>query len=620
MEQSADVQGSGVPDGATLAYSTPLHGLDTTTNALDLSNATICRIRLVDCQSIVAHSVLRVVEFAQFPTIAYAAVSYPWRGVSTNPIDIVKSAFSVRGAELADPVGVDALRSACAAALNMSCAYLWLDRLCIMQTNRTDKKWQIGRMYEVYRSCRVCIVLAGGLHRLVCLDEETPWIHRSWTLQEVLAPPSTVVLICWKLGPGRASSGSISNPVTVEEAVPGASAYIPLPLVLQVCTTGTLSFTSTSSAVQRPRSTMVKACIFSASQQDAPRTDEIPFWQPQRRIFSPNVVAVAVALDDVLVASDPEIRSYAVWQSALMRTSSRPVDMVLSIMGLFGVELDPGAFHEDDRRGATIALARAILAKGGSASWMGAAFRLDRDQCLSTFPQFPRTSVAGAALVKTKGTVKEVSQLVGPVYPIQDALVPLPHGRMDDEGYVTFTAKGVPLVESPYAPGPEHPQPKDVLQALDGSQWQIQDDSPLSLTDELVMDTYAILLGWFHKYHPGASPVGGETILVILARQHSREPSRFHVRSFFTLRGGHKPQVLRRPEHEFCLGGPDPLVDVRSTADPLEEDMVEASLEPEAPWPRLPWSKPILTADDEAVRKARWAVPQQVLERRWHQA
>ncbi|KAH9856727.1 hypothetical protein C2E23DRAFT_882044 [Lenzites betulinus] len=617
MERSAD--GAGVPDDVALAYSVPLHGLDTSTNLLDLSNVTLRRIRLVDCQSIVAHSVLRVVEYAQIPTIAYAAVSYPWRGVSTNPTDIADSAFSVRGAELADPVGVDALRSACAAALNMSCAYLWLDRLCIMQTNSIDKKWQISKMYEVYRSCRVCIVLAGGLHRLVRLDEETPWIHRSWTLQEVLAPPSTVVLICWKLGPGRASSGGISNPVTVEEAVPGASVYIPLPLVLQVCTTGTLSFKSTPSAGQRARSTIVKACIFSASQQDAPRADEIPFWQPQRRIFSPNVVAVAVALDDVLVADDPEIRSYAVWQSALMRTSSRPVDMVLSIMGLFGVELDPGVFHKDDRRGATIALARAILAKGGSASWMGAAFRLDRDRCLSTFPQFPRTSVAGVALVKTKGAVKEVSQLVSPVYPIQDALVPLPRGRMDDEGYVTFTAKGVPLVEVSYPHGPDHPQPNDVLQALDDSQWQIQDDSPLSPTDEPTVDTYAILLGWFHKYHPGASPAGGETILVILAQQHSREPSRFHLRSFFTLRGSHKPQVLRWPEHEFCLGGPDPLVDVRSTTEVLEEDTAETYLEPEAPWPRMPWSKPIVTAEDEAVRQARWAVPQQVLERHWHQ-
>lgn len=535
----------------------------------------------MDCRSVVEHGFLRVIEFVDFPTIAYAAISYPWRGVSIDSRDKADCAFSVLGAEVADPVGVDALRSACAAALRLSCDYLWLDRLCIMQTNKRDKKWQIRNMYKVYRSCRICIVLAGGLRRLVRLDEETPWIHRSWTLQEVLAPPSTVVLICWKLGPGRASSGGISNSVSVEEAIPGASAYIPLPLVLQVCTTGTLSFTSTPSATRPSRSTVVKACIFSALQNDAPRTDEIPFWQPQRRIFSPNVVAVAVALDADLVASDPEIRSYAVWQSALMRTSSRPVDMVLSIMGLFGVELDPGAFDENDRRGATVALAQAILAAGGSASWMGAAFRLDPDRCLSTFPQFPRTSVAGAALVKTKEGVREVSELVSPVYPIQDALVPLPRGRMDDNGYLTCTAKGCPvypLVEAPDARAPENTQASGILQALDGSRWQVKENAPPSPTDGSTTEAYAILLGWFHKYHPGASPVNGESVLVILAEQHLREPARCHVRSFFTLSARDKPLVLRWPEREFCLGGPDPFGEDTSTA-AAPEDMVETYVE-----------------------------------------
>lgn len=226
-----------IHEGTALVYSAFLHALDTTSNLLDLSQAAPGHIRLVDCKSVVEHGFLRIVEFADFPTIAYAAISYPWRGVSINPSDTMDSAFSVRGAEHADPVGVDALRSAWAAALHLSCAYLWVDRLSIVQKNKEDKTWQIRNMYNVYLSCRVCIVLAGGLRRVVRLDEETPWIHRSWTLQEVLAPRSTVVLIRWKLGPGHASSGGISTPVSVEEAVPGASAYIPLPLVLQVCTT-----------------------------------------------------------------------------------------------------------------------------------------------------------------------------------------------------------------------------------------------------------------------------------------------------------------------------------------------------------------------------------------------
>lgn len=79
----------------------------------------------------------------------------------------------------------------------------------------------------------------------------------------------------------------------------------------------------------------------------------------------------------------------AIWQCALVRTSSRPVDMVFSIMGLFGVTLNPGDFHPDDRVGATIALAREILHAGGDASWV-AQRRACGPVCrYHTFPNFP---------------------------------------------------------------------------------------------------------------------------------------------------------------------------------------------------------------------------------------
>ena len=48
-----------------------------------------------------------------------------------------------------------------------------------------------------------------------------------------------------------------------------------------------------------------------------------------------------------------------------MRTSSHPVDMVFSIMGMFEVTLDTHAFGRDDRLGATIALAQKTPSRGG---------------------------------------------------------------------------------------------------------------------------------------------------------------------------------------------------------------------------------------------------------------
>lgn len=44
-----------------------------------------------------------------------------------------------------------------------------------------------------------------------------------------------------------------------------------------------------------------------------------------------------------------------------MGTSSRPVGMIFSIIHFFGISLNPSESGADDRLGATIALAQAIL-------------------------------------------------------------------------------------------------------------------------------------------------------------------------------------------------------------------------------------------------------------------
>lgn len=390
----------------------------------------------------VKQGILRIVEFLEFPFIPYSTISYPWRGVSIESAP-PRYTFDVEGATDGDPVGIDTLKHACAASLLRGCRHLWLDRLCIMQTDRTDKNWQIRHMYSVYQSCRLCIVLAGGIQRLVRLDEETSWIHRSWTLQEALAPPEIVVLFDWGLGPGTGHSHA-DNPRPVEEVIPGESAIMPLPAVLHACTVGYLSFTP-SPSYNEDNAVLISASMFcgSAAASTPTRTD----GRHEPEIFSPSVVALAIAMDPVL-GVDRDIRAHAVWQSALMRTSSRPVDMVFSIMGIFGVTLDPAAFHKDDRRGAAIALAQAILKAGGRASWLGSAFHIEPEHTLSTFPTFPKTSVAGAAFVEVYGVVHEVAVLASqtlPVYPLDNALVPLPTGTMDDMGYFTFRARAVRL-------------------------------------------------------------------------------------------------------------------------------------------------------------------------------
>ena len=146
------------------------------------------------------------------------------------------------------------------------------------------------------------------------------------------------------------------------------------------------------------------------------------------------------------LAPDPDARNHTIWQGALMRTSSRPVDMVFSIMGLFWVILDHNMFEAENRIGATVALAKEILRKGGRASWLGMSFRLPPCSMLCTFSVFAETSVSGKALVRTRTGLREAAEFVDGEYPNELGLGALPGGTMDDDGYFTFSARALRLV------------------------------------------------------------------------------------------------------------------------------------------------------------------------------
>ncbi|EMD32745.1 hypothetical protein CERSUDRAFT_57927, partial [Gelatoporia subvermispora B] len=172
---------------------------------LDLTpDATACRYRLIDCEQLINHDSLRILELPEFPTRSYAAVSYVWRGNSSNNTQEAKDfgTFSVAGAEDGDPIGINVVRHICKASLVQGVGFAWLDRLCIIQTSQEDKGWQISQMFQIYKSCKTCIILPSGIRSLAHLEEETTWIHRGWTLQEAMAPPCAFVLFTWPHGSG----------------------------------------------------------------------------------------------------------------------------------------------------------------------------------------------------------------------------------------------------------------------------------------------------------------------------------------------------------------------------------------------------------------------------------
>jgi hypothetical protein len=575
-----------------------------TEHGLDISQTgTRCRYRLIDCAAFVDHGKLIVREYVDFPQVPYAAVSYVWRGNEVDP-ELTGPSFSVKGAEDADPIGLEVLREACRTSSAHGATHLWLDRLCIMQTDKKDKQWQIRVMYDIYSSCHICVVTPGGTQRLVRLDEETQWIHRGWTLQEAVAPPRVVVLFSWKLGQCEAYIGSsFDTRGVIREITPKKSAVMSLSLITDACTTGNLSIQKNN------KSLLVEVKLFSSHPSDRSYRD-FPFWQPTRRVLSPNIGALARIMRNEV---DQDAKDHSIWQSALMRTSSRPVDMVFSIMGLFGVALDTSQFGPLDRVPATIALARAILEKDGRgrASWLAAAFRIPPSRQISTFPVFPRTSVAGKAEVKIADGLQEVSLLMENEYPVARALVPMPCATMEENGYLSFTAKAVRLDSSPAnaSRSSSNLSEPDYVKAIDGSWWKICEDQ-----DVTKGQTFAVLVGFFVGYYPGSTPAqDANNIRAMIVQEHA--PGKSHVRSYLTLSLKAKSWANEWPERTFCIGGPD--------VEAIEEDRDSEDL------PRIPLAREQYlnnprhmlqlnpTLEDMETRRARWATPQEVLEREY---
>jgi hypothetical protein len=63
-------------------------------------------------------------------------------------------------------------------------------------------------------------------------------------------------------------------------------------------------------------------------------------------------------------------------------------------------------------RGATIALVKEILRKGGRANWLAPSLSLPPAKGLSAFPEFPHVSVAGQATLSTKEGNRPVVELM----------------------------------------------------------------------------------------------------------------------------------------------------------------------------------------------------------------
>ncbi|KDQ13041.1 hypothetical protein BOTBODRAFT_146369 [Botryobasidium botryosum FD-172 SS1] len=525
---------------------------DSPSNPADNQYSTKAPNNLSSDATLRSYQRLDIYELEELGDTNYAAISYVWRGVPRDRVPPQSIShkqdelgmFVVRGAEDADPISIDVLLDICSATVIYDKnerfgvswgvgpdGYMWLDRLCILQSSKADKAWQISRMYGIYQSCKICAILPGGLSRFVTIDEDTTWVERAWTLQEAIVPVDTLVFFA-------------RDPRSELDSRAGGFR-------------------------ENVNDRVSHTFLFSALQAGP----AFGFGKLQREALERSLPDSAFGgrrAEDLRIAS--------IWKSALMRTSSRPVDMILSIMQFFNVSLDPKQFEAHDRLGATIALAKQILQRpGGAASWLQALYKLEPCPQLSTWPQFPETSVDGKAYFRGRdGIRREVSEVI---HSLPERTQGDPHmysteadmltGEMSDDGYLTLNAHAHPLIyagQNPdhsiiqYPPVPNCGPPSNCqVHAADGSIWRI----PAADEGEISQHTSAFAV-WIGRALLNAELQRNgmfECLVFLLILEHA--PGKFHRVTYIEMDVNDGrftwPGVALLKNAKFCIGGPEPL-------------------------------------------------------------
>ncbi|CCM02305.1 uncharacterized protein FIBRA_04395 [Fibroporia radiculosa] len=519
---------------SAVVYSASLSALQNTTVDIAVS-ATPCKFRLIDCTRFLDHDTLTIHEFPYLPTYEYATISYVWRGLGVDPNNTSGASygtFTIKGATNGDPISIDVLRHACVAAVQGNAKFIWLDGLCILQSDAYDKAWQIRRMYHIYRSSALCIVLPGGMRRLARVDEETTWIRRSWTLQEVLAPKMARVLFAWTYGK-ILFTATVDSRFNYEEVIPGQSAACSLEDALSANSGSYLELEA-----ERKYFECFSITLFG-----------------REKSYVSTLLAV---LNGGGLENAGSIQ--AAWQCSLIRTCTYPVDAVFSIMGLFGVHLDPLHFKPDDRRGATIALAAEILRNGGRADWLAAALDLPPERGVSALPALPRINPIGdATLVTEKGErpVADILPWVGLGW-----VDGIPSGKMDDKGRFIFSSPAAPLtpigrrksgrIENDRKTMYDDTGKLQVI-ATNGTIWRIHIGA--DKTHRKTRRSFIAFIGTLTHY---TSAVFGDFFdphphRAILVEEH--EDGKFHRTSSFILGMEFAPYIERCKLYEICLAG-----------------------------------------------------------------
>jgi Heterokaryon incompatibility protein (HET) len=208
------------------------------------------------------------------------------------------------------------LVEAAKAAHHLGCDFVWLDLVSVHQDSSEDKKLQIQHMGQVYEKSIAVIVMPGGVAAAQGPEFYAPWITRAWTLQEATLSPSNVhVLIrASRRDPNYDYEIASTGPKYDVRNVDDEIALSKLQDLLG-CRKRGLKITKVDKATkERSEVKFVVKCFGD---------DE----------------SLITALEGVLSGHTEAMKKSAAWRSIWLRTSTKPQDMVFSVMHLLGVSI-----------------------------------------------------------------------------------------------------------------------------------------------------------------------------------------------------------------------------------------------------------------------------------------
>ncbi|PCG89079.1 Heterokaryon incompatibility [Penicillium occitanis (nom. inval.)] len=256
------------------------------------------------------------------PEDRYLAVSHVW----SRGDEVDEALTNFKGPDLIyietsgkpEKISWVGLKEIAQAAHELDVTWIWLDFFCIDQVDKDDleKGLEICIMADIYTWAHCVLVMIGGVAAVQGIKGKTAWMDRAWTLQEsIVNKENTYVYMKWPRGLRflqHPTIPSISWPLRFVGRVPNSKLDYRLVRLEHL-----LDISDLSSHIPQAKGMVVLDGNQSIA-NDSPRR------------------ALRAAL-----SSNNMIKYAGVWRSMFMRTSSKPVDVVYSIMGIFGLQIDP---------------------------------------------------------------------------------------------------------------------------------------------------------------------------------------------------------------------------------------------------------------------------------------